>query len=563
MYLERPLTHHLSVTNRIDGESNEHTLPLGRTDFGAQKTSQAIIAQQRIADLAPSGEQAKMAGDEKGAAGGDVEVDEGALHNGATLISTTERKLMMKIDAHVLPPLVVLYLLAFLDRVNISNAAVFKLQQDLDIVEGTKYNTALTIFFVPYIIAELGLTLPNSTMQIPSNILLKKFDPNLWLSICMFGFGLVTLCQGLVQNWSGLMATRFFLGLCESGMFPGCFYLMGSWYSRQEAQKRFSFFFCSTTLAGAFGGLIASGIGHLQGDRGYNGWRWVFIIEGSATACIALLWYFVIPKFPERAAWLKEDERQFIKEKLQKDIGKAGLEERITMRDVVDVAKDPLIWLGSFAYFGLIVPAYGYAYFAPTIIKSYGYSAIQTQLHSIPPWAAAFGFAMVLAYISDRLRHRYFFAMLPLCVCIAGFATLLRVKGEQHRDVQYAALFLVTMGAYSSMPAIVCWFVTNLSGHKRKSIGSAIQIGFGNIGGIISTYSFLSKDAPFYSNGFRIGISFCCLSALACTLYLMLLMRRNRSRDQLAAAAGADSAGTLDGECEGLGDLSPSFRYHY
>ncbi|KAI5299743.1 CTP synthase ura7, partial [Ascosphaera pollenicola] len=367
-----------------------------------------------------------------------------AEHEGAAVLtSTTERKLMMKVDAHILPPLVVLYLLAFLDRVNISNAAVFNLQKDLHIEDGTKYNTALTIFFVPYIIAE-----------IPSNILLKKFNPNVWLSGCMFFFGLVTLCQG--------------------------FYLMGSWYSRAEAQKRFSFFFCSTTLAGAFGGLIASGIGNLQGDRGYNGWRWVFIIEGSCTAFIGLLWYFVIPGFPEKAKWLTEEERLFLQGKLQKDIGKTGLEDSITWRDVLDVMKDYNIWLGSLAYFGLIVPAYGYAYFAPTIIKGYGYSAVQTQLHSIPPWAAALGFAMVLAYISDRIGHRYIFAIISICVCVAGFAILLTVHGAEHRKAEYAALFLVTMGAYSAMPAIVCWFVTNLSGHKRKSIGSAIHIGFGN-----------------------------------------------------------------------------------
>lgn len=87
---------------------------------------------------------------------------------------------------------------------------------------------------------------------------------------------------------------------------------------------------------------------------------------------------------------------------------------------------------------------------------------------------------MVLAYISDRIRHRYIFAIISICVCIAGFAILLTVHGAGHRKAEYAALFLVTMGAYSAMPAIVCWFVTNLSGHKRKSIGSAIHIGFGN-----------------------------------------------------------------------------------
>ena len=111
-------------------------------------------------------------------------------------------------------------------------------------------------------------------------------------------------------------------------------------------------------------------------------------------------------------------------------------------------------------YFGLIVPAYGYAYFAPTIIKTFHYSNIQTQLHSVPPWAAAFGFAMLVAFASDKTRHRFAFTLIPICVSITGFALLLTNYGN--RKVEYAALFLVTMGTYSAMPVIVCWFNMNL-----------------------------------------------------------------------------------------------------
>ena len=159
-----------------------------------------------------------------------------------------------------------MYLLAFLDRTNIANASVFGLNKDLGLVSN-QYNTALTMFFVPYI-----------AFEIPSNIILKRLKPHIWLSACMFLFGLVTICQGLVHNYSGLLATRFFLGLAETGMFPGSFYLIGMWYKRSEAQKRYSFFFGSTSLAGAFGGLLASAIGKMNGMRGYNGWRWIFIL---------------------------------------------------------------------------------------------------------------------------------------------------------------------------------------------------------------------------------------------------------------------------------------------
>ena len=123
---------------------------------------------------------------------------------------------MSKIDFHVIPFLCILYLLAFLDRVNIANAKSFGLVKDLDLT-GVEYNTALTIFFVPYIIAE-----------VPSNVLLKKLSPKVWLTACMFMFGLTGICQGLVSSYGGLLTTRFFLGLFEAGMFPGCFYLIVS-----------------------------------------------------------------------------------------------------------------------------------------------------------------------------------------------------------------------------------------------------------------------------------------------------------------------------------------------
>ncbi|KAK9594290.1 High-affinity nicotinic acid transporter [Aspergillus fumigatus] len=258
------------------------------------------------------------------------------------------------------------------------------------------------------------------------------------------------------------------------------FYLLGMWYKRSEAQKRFSFFFSSTTLAGAFGGLLASGLGEMAGLRGYNGWRWVFIIEGVLTCVVSLVWFFVLPDFPEDVKWLNDEEREFIRAKLAKDVGAAGRDVKLTVRDVLAVFKDYKIFIGGFMYFGQIVTAYGYAYFAPTIIKTYGYSSIKTQLYSVAPWAAAFGFSMLIATLSDKFRHRYIFAMIPMLIAMGGFGILLNVHGVAHRNVQYGALFMVTGGCYSSMAVVVCWYAMNLSGHRRRGVGTAWQIGFGN-----------------------------------------------------------------------------------
>ncbi|PCG90302.1 hypothetical protein PENOC_102770 [Penicillium occitanis (nom. inval.)] len=467
------------------------------------------------------------------------------------LTTTTERRLMAKVDLHVLPFLCVLYLMAFLDRVNISNAVLFGLQQDLDIQTGTKYNTALTIFFIPYIIFE-----------IPSNILLKKLKPHVWLSFCMGMFGFVMVMQGLVQNWGGLMATRFFLGLFETGMFPGCFYLMSCWYTRGEAQKRFSFFFGSATLAGAFGGVLAYGIGKMNGIRGYKGWRWLFIIEGLLTIVIAVVWFWTLPDFPETVGWLDEEERAFIKAKLEKDTGKSAHAQAITWRDALDVFKDYKIFVGGLAYFGLIVPAYGYAYFANSIIKSYGYSGMEhpdlamyttdsISSHNPTILRPSLG-SSIRIFPSSRLLFRQ---ITP--------SILVYYYSDMH--VEYGALFLVTSGTYSAMPVIVCWFAMNLGGHKRRSVGTAWQVGFGNIGGIIATYSFLSKDAPEYRNGFIICISFACLSAVACIVYLLGVWHANRQKDCNAAITNSEVIGQLTDEdkTEDLGDLAPSYRYIY
>ena len=431
---------------------------------------------------------------------------------------TTEKRLIAKIDLRVIPFLCILYLLAFLDRVNIANARSFSLATDLNL-KNVEYNTALTIFFVPYV-----------GFEIPANILLKRLSPRIWLSSCMFMFGVVSICQGLVTSYGGLLTTRFFLGLFEAGMFPGCFYLIGMWYKRSEAQRRYSFFFSSTTLAGAFGGLLASAIGKMDGLRGYHGWRWIFILEGVLTSIVAIAFFFLIPSFPEDANWLTEEERRYVKARLQVDQGRSAAERKITIRDIGRVFKDYKVILGGFMYFGMIVPAYGYAFFAPTILATYGYSAIETQLHSVPPWACAFAFAMIIATCSDFAKHRFVFTLIPISVAIAGFAILISVHHNKH--VEYAGLFLVAMGAYSAMPVIVCWFNMNLGGHHRRAVGTAWQVGFGNIGGIIATYAFLSTDAPYYKKGYSICLSFLCLSAASCCVYAVAVVSANRKRDK-------------------------------
>ena len=183
---------------------------------------------------------------------------------------------------------------------------------------------------------------------------------------------------------------------------------------------------------------------------------------------------------------------------------------------------------------------------------------------------------MFIATCSDFVRHRFVFTLIPIAISIAGFGILLGVHHSTHTE--YAALFLVAAGTYSAMPVIVCWFgmvsppsnprahhifsqaddrSQNLGGHHRRAVGTAFQIGFGNIGGIIAVYAFLHKDAPFYTAGYAICIAFCCLSIVSCCIYGAACFIQNRNRGKTPRAYG----GLTETEKTELGDLTTTYRY--
>ena len=159
----------------------------------------------------------------------------------------------------------------------------------------------------------------------------------------------------------------------------------------------------------------------------------------------------------------------------------------------------------------------------------------------------------MVAWASDKMRHRFLFTFLPILVAIAGFAILL--AGPVNKDASYGVLFIVVCGTYSAMPVTVCWFNMNLGGHHCRSVGSAWQIGFGNIGGIIATFAFLPKDAPQYIPGYSICIAFICLSAISCLAYFLTVWSQNKHRAKLLERGHAEEK-----ESE-LGDMAITYRY--
>lgn len=190
-----------------------------------------------------------------------------------------EKKILRKMDWHLIPMLALLYLLSFLDRGNIGNAKIEGLVETLG-MSNAQYNWCLTVFFFTCVLTvplnHLSRVLTQiryAAFEVPSNLLLKRLRPSIWLPSIMVAWGIVMTLMGIVQDYHGLLIARIFLGVTEAGLFPGVAYYITMWYCRHEAQFRQALFFSAASVAGAFSGLLAFGIAHMDGVGDLEGWR--------------------------------------------------------------------------------------------------------------------------------------------------------------------------------------------------------------------------------------------------------------------------------------------------
>jgi hypothetical protein len=322
------------------------------------------------------------------------------------------------------------------------------------------------------------------------------------------------MCQGFVENEGGLIACRFFLGVFEAGFVPGSAYLMSMYYKRHDFQKRFSLFWVAGLVAGAFGGLLAYALVHMSGLSSYSGWRWIFIMEGLLSIAIALPANFLITDWPEEAI-----------------------------------------------YIGITVSGYATALFIPSIVVSLGCSGIQSQVHSIPIWIVAAVVTLGTSVLTDRLKHRDGFIMFGVVFSSIGYIILLcqgPIKGGLNLHVRYMAVFFVTTGCYIVQPVAIVWMANNLSGHYKRAIGLAIQVGVGNIGGIIASNIFVVAEAPRYIVRYGVSLAMMLFCGLMSTVLAIGLMIENK----MCAEGKRDYRLQLDESIlNNMGDDDPRFRF--
>ncbi|TVY23280.1 putative transporter [Lachnellula hyalina] len=457
------------------------------------------------------------------------------------------KRLLRKLDLRLIPFLALIYLLCFLDRTNVGNARLFSLEKDLH-MKDLDYNVALAIMFPFYVFAE-----------VPSNMMMKRIRPSIWLAVIMVTWSIVMICMGFVRNYPGLLVGRSFLGLCEGGLFPGVSYYITMWYKRRECGTRLAFFFSAATAAGAFGGLIARGIAEMNNVGGYAGWRWIFILEGLLTLVVGSFAYWIIQDYPSTAGFLSTKEKIEVERRLADD--NDGLATEFNMRYVYQALRDWKIWVMSVIAIGILTAIYSISLFLPTIIKEMGYSNDTAQLMTVPVYVVACFCTVAGNYASDKIGRRGIFVLGFEIIAIIGFVLLI-ATGKPH--VQYAGTFFATSGIYCLFPMVLSWNGNNIGGSLKRGVGIAMQVGIGNLGGIIASFVYLIKDEPRFINGHAVLIALISMSLVLTLFMTIYLGRENTRRDVLLSQQNLSLENVSDDEKyvqREKGDDASFFRY--
>jgi len=323
------------------------------------------------------------------------------------------------------------------------------------------------------------------------------------------------------------------------------------------------FFYAGASLSGAFSGLLAYGIEHMQGIGGEAGWRWIFILEGLFTVLLSFSVWYILPDSPGRAKFLTPDEREFVIGRLQLETGsgkgRVTNEDRIAKRHIITAVKEWKIWLAVLMYWANSIGTYGFTYTVPTVITQLGYSDANAQLMTVPIYVVAMLATTANSIISDRYKQRSPFIIIGIGTGMVGFIILLAIPHPQLPGLTYGILFIAASGLYMSLCPVLCFIGNNLAPSSKRAVGMALLISVGNLGGIAGSNIFLAKEAPHYWTGYGVILATQVLGISACLYLRYAFQRENAKRDLMSEEE--IMAKYTEAELLEMGDKSPYFRY--
>ncbi|KAB0637551.1 MFS transporter [Burkholderia latens] len=373
-----------------------------------------------------------------------------------------------KVSWRLTPLLLLCYVVAYLDRVNVGFA---KLQMASDLnLSDTVYGLGAGIFFFGYFLFE-----------VPSNIILHKVGARVWIARIMATWGVISILTMFVTTPAMFYVMRFLLGVAEAGFFPGVILYLTYWYPAHRRGRMTTFFMTAVALSGVIGGPISGFIlKAFNGVSGWHGWQWLFLLEGIPSVLAGVLVFFALDDRIANAKWLTDDEKALLARNVDA--------EEATKEDLPlgTVMSSPRVWLMALIYFSFVMGLYGVGFWLPTIIKTTGVTdTVTIGLLSAVPYAAAVIAMILIARSADKRRERRWHLAIPAAFGAVGL--VLSVIWAHETALAMLGLTLATMGILTTLPLF--WSLpTAFLGGAAAAAGIAMINSIGNLAGFLSPY---------------------------------------------------------------------------
>ena len=400
--------------------------------------------------------------------------------------SDADEALFSKISWHLLPLLMVCYIVAFLDRINIGFAQL-QMKQSLPFSDEA-YALGAGIFFIGYFLFE-----------VPSNLMLEKIGARKTLLRIMFFWGLCAACTMFVQTTTQFYVLRFLLGAFEAGFFPGIILYLTYWYPSARRCKAIAIFMTAASIAYLIAGPVCGVImKYMDGIAGYRGWQWLFLVQGLPASFLGIYAYVYLKDKPEQANWLAADEKALLRQHLDNDPHAASPQSHGSLWSML---ADARVYMLSLVYFLLLGATYTMVFWVPTLIRQWGVADVLTigLLAAIPALFGMIGMVLISRSSDQHLERRWHFF---ICTAIAAIGLLISILSQGNLVASLAGICIIAIGQSAATP-ILFTGVSQYLPPKLAAGGIALISSLGNLGAAafppVTTYINTATGSPVMS----------------------------------------------------------------
>ncbi|HEX2916933.1 MAG TPA: MFS transporter [Edaphobacter sp.] len=421
----------------------------------------------------------------------------------ANSTAVLERSLYRKITWRIIPYLFLLYIVAYVDRVNVGFAAM-DMKRQLGFSD-TVYGTGAGIFFLGYAIFDM-----------PSNLMVQRVGTRVWIARIMITWGVIAGCMAFVHSATSFYIMRFLLGVGEAGFVPGMLLYLTFWYPSHERARAVAKFMTATSLAGVVGAPLSSALLRLDGVLGLQGWQWLFIAEGIPTMLLGVSVLFVLKNGPTEANWLQPEERTWLLRELETDRARYGATKH---HDFKDAFRMPAVWMLAFVYVTIQIGVYIVNLWMPLMLDSLsgaaGRDASTIAKYATVPYLLAALFTVIVGWSSDKWNERS--GHLAGCMGLAAIGFTWAAIAHSV-PVALCAFCLAAMGLWSTMGPFWALMTRTMAG-TAAAAGVALITTLGGFGGFVGPYvtGRLREATHSFSNGLY-AVAILALAAAAVSL---------------------------------------------